>query len=347
MGPALEIFRKLRDSLDNEDVYCNIAHCLLEMHENAKAVETYEYTLKRFSNAQNRSRLLNLLGKAWYSRGVREKSYEFFQKALKNAEMALKCEEDNKSSERTIASFQYNVALLHFQIAETLRRATFKQRKVVYITDAISGLQSGLDILKELQKSKNFNIIPEEELEQRIQLGETTMKSALERIAKEQEEFELEQSNKLDEARKILEENEIERQEKQKKEEEIRQMKLEKQKEEYRKLQDEAQRLIQERESMITAEDEKDELSENEAENGEDGKKTKKKRKAKKPAGEKKRRRKDEPAEPPKKEEEDDEEDANVQSGRRNKKNALSNEFIDDSDEEEAVPSGEDENDLF
>lgn len=358
MGPALEIFRKLRDSLDSEDIYCNIAHCLLEMHENAKAVETYEYTLKRFGNPQNKSRLLNLLGKAWYSRGVREKSFEFFQRALNSAEMALECEELNKSTERTVASLQYNVALLHFQIAETLRRATFKQRKVVYITDAISGLQRGLEILKKLQKSKNFNIIPEEELEQRIQLGETTMKSSLERIAKEQEDYELEQTNKLDEARKILEENEIEKQEKQKREEEVRQVKLEKQKEEYRKLQDEAQRLIQERESIITAEDEKDELSENNADNDEDagGKKTKKKRKTKKaPTGEKKRRRKDDAGQPPAdapgsptKMEEDRDEDDKVQvSGRRNKKGALSNEFIDDSDDEEAAAPTADEEDLF
>lgn len=343
MGPALEIFRKLRDSLDNEDIYCNIAHCLLEMHENAKAIETYEYALKRFGTSENNAKLLNLLGKAWYSRGSREKSYEFFQKALDYAKSSLKCEEESHSSEQTIATLQYNVALLHFQIAETLRRATFKQRKLVDITNAISGLQHGLQILKKLQMSKSFNIIPEEELEQRIQLGETTMKSALERIVKEQEEFELEQDKKLEEARKILEENELERQEQQRKEEEARQLKLEKQKEEYRKLQDEAQRLIQERESIITAEDEKDELSDNEAEDP-SAKKGKKKRKAKKSAsGEKKRRRKNDQPQP-EDQNDDDGDDDHVQTGRRPKKNALSSEFIDDSDEEEAQPtSGEDE----
>ncbi|QLQ80673.1 hypothetical protein HG537_0E00260 [Torulaspora globosa] len=359
IGPALEILRKIRDSLDNEDIHCNIANCLLEMHENAKAIETYEYTLKRFGNPENKPRLLNLLSKAWFSRGVREKSFEFLKKALSNAEMAIELEEQNPSGKFT-AMLKYNAALLHFQIAETLRRAPPKQRKLVQITEAITGLQTGLKILKELQASKEFNIIPEEELEQRIQLGETTMKSSLERIIKEQKEFEEEQDRKLEEARKILEENEVEKQRKKEEEEQAHRLKLEKQKEEYRKLQDEAQRLIQEREAMLVAEDEKDQLSDELPEGADhaNGKKSTKKRKSKKRTeGEPKKRRKKQEAERST-ETPDliDEDDETVKSiGRKAKKAALSNEFIEDSDNSDeadaeprsAAATDDEEDDLF
>ena len=98
--------------------------------------------------------------------------------------------------------------MLHFQIAETLRRSNPKFRTVQQIKDSLEGLKEGLELFRELNDLKEFNMIPKEELEQRIQLGETTMKSALERSLNEQEEFEKEQSAKIDEARKILEENE-------------------------------------------------------------------------------------------------------------------------------------------
>ncbi|EJT42095.1 CTR9-like protein [Saccharomyces kudriavzevii IFO 1802] len=39
LGPALEILRKVRDSLDNEDVQLNLAHCYLEMRELEKPLK--------------------------------------------------------------------------------------------------------------------------------------------------------------------------------------------------------------------------------------------------------------------------------------------------------------------
>lgn len=368
MGPAIEILRKVRDSLDNEDVHVNIAHCLLEMHEFAKAIESYEFALKRFGDAQNKPKLLNLLGKAWYSRGVRERSLEFFQKALMNAEMALDMEKKNSLLDKKfLASLNYNVALLHFQIAETLRRSNPKERRLVDIQDAMSGLKVGLSILKELKDLKEFLIIPKDELEQRIQLGETTMQSALERSVKEQEQYETEKSEKLEEGRKLLEENELQEQERLKREGELSRIKLEKQKEEYKKLQEEAQKSIQERENILSLEDEKNDMSDNAYENSEDaeGKKNKKKRKStrKGTAGEKKRRKKNEAKEEvqseeaPSEKDEEDEDAAIHGGGRRGRKSTLSKEFIEDSDaddddddvvEEESGKDGqEDKEDLF
>lgn len=101
------------------------------------------------------------------------------------------------SKSKFIHSVKFNIALLHFQIAETLRRSNPKFRTVQQIKDSLEGLKEGLELFRELNDLKEFNMIPKEELEQRIQLGETTMKSALERSLNEQEEFEKEQSAKI------------------------------------------------------------------------------------------------------------------------------------------------------
>ncbi|GAV52868.1 hypothetical protein ZYGR_0AI01500 [Zygosaccharomyces rouxii] len=384
-GPALEILRKARDSLDNEDVHVNMAHCLLEMHEYAKAIELYEFSLKKYGNEENSPKLLNLLGRAWYSRATRERSLEFFQFALDNAQKALEAENARSSSvknDKFLASLKYNVALLHFQVAETLRRSNPKSRTLSTIQVAQAGLDTGLQILKELKELEGFIIIPKEELEQRIQLGETTMKSALERCVKEQEAYENEQVEKFEQAKKLMEENEQREQEKKRQEEEASRIKLEKQKEEYRRLQDEAQRIIQEREereAISEAQVEKSDLSDANGEGGEDkekkGKKKRKNsttRKSKQPTERKRRKKSQEPSQEPNeeqpapegenesappspkepkepKEEQDEDEDGDVvhKSG-RNKKQALSEEFIEDSDEEEAKQTGgSDNDDLF
>lgn len=356
MGSALEILRKVRDSLDNIDVHVNIAHCLLEMHDYSKAIESYEFALKKYGNKNNKAYIMNLLGKAWYSRGAKERSLEFFQKALKNVEMALEVARQNETSQTKFsASLMYNVALLHFQIAETLRRSNSRERKLQDIHDAMEGLNVGLTYLKSLSNIDEFVMIPKEELEQRIQLGETTMKSALERSVKEQELYDLEQTHKLEEARKILEENESQKREQQRKEQEVSRIKLEKQKEEYRKLQDEAQKLIQERESMAIIDDEHNQVSDGEYGSGEDNVNDKKKAKKRKPSsktssGGKKRRKKNEDKSSERvdalledtnedvganaNDDDDEDDELTVDGGRRRgRKSALSEEFIEDSDD--------------
>ncbi|SJM84954.1 probable RNA polymerase-associated protein CTR9 [Zygosaccharomyces bailii] len=360
-GPALEILRKGRDSLDNEDVHLNMAHCLLEMHEYAKAIELYEFSLKRFGNVENRPKLLNLLGRAWYARATRERVLEFFQFALANAQKALEAERERPSPEKSakfMASLKYNVALLHFQIAETLRRSNPKGRSLADIQSAQTGLETGLNILKELKEMGDFVIIPKEELEQRIQLGETTMKSTLERCVKEQEAFESEQAEKFEQARKLLEENEQREQERERQEKEASRIKLEKQKEEYRRLQDEAQKIIQEREEREAISEshvERSDLSDAEGEDGEGQDKKKKKRKPsnrKNKAGEKKRRKKNQDSQdgqaPPSPTEKEDDDGEVIRRGRGKKKQILSGEFVEDSDEEEAQQTGgSDDDGLF
>ncbi|CCD26148.2 Ctr9p NDAI_0G03710 [Naumovozyma dairenensis CBS 421] len=362
LGPALEILRKVRDSIDNEDVHINLANCLLEMREFNKAIENYDLILKKFPKISNKSHILNLLAKTWYSRGLKEKKIEFFFKALVNTEDAIKFENVKETkNERFLSILKFNVALLNFQIAETLRRSNVKERRIKDLQKSVKGLDDAINILKELNVSKDFNIIPKEELEQRIQLGETTMKNVLERCLMEQEQYERDQKNKLLEARKLLEEQELKVKEQLSKEEEEKRLKLEKQTEEYKRLQDEAQKLIQERESLLVEEDNVSDKAFSGDEDEASNKKPKRKRKraatattngesGKKPKQKRQKKSRGVISDDESEEEEEakltadeDEDDAIV--SRRGKKSTLSNEMVDESDEESDIEDDEEDKD--
>ena len=167
------------------------------------------------------------------------------------------------------------MALLQFQMAETLRRASPRDRSLEDLQDAVEGLKEGISVLKDLRQTKEFNIVPTDELDQRIQLGETTMGTALERCLKEQEEFEKERVEKLEHARKLMEEQELENKRKEAEEEAAKKLRIEKQNEEFRKLQDEAQRLIRERSDLVQSDSSENEGGEGEGSQSGDQKKRK------------------------------------------------------------------------
>ncbi|SCU98999.1 LANO_0F00430g1_1 [Lachancea nothofagi CBS 11611] len=357
-GPALEILRKVRDSLNNESVHINLGHCLLEMQEYAKAIENYEVAFRQFANEASKPLLLNLLGRAWYSRGVREKSLECFEKSLEYAQEALAAELQ-KENAAMLQSVKFNVALLHFQIAETLRRMSPKERTLAKLEGASSGLDTALNLFKELINQKS-TIMPIDELDQRLQLGETTMKSALERCVTEQKDYEAEAAAKLANARKTFEESETKEREHRKQLEEQDRIRIAKQTEEYNKLQEEARKLMEERNEMSAMEEEKDKnppLSGDEysQENGENKKKKRAKRTKKsdesKQAPKKKRRTKRAVVDDEDENDDDDNGGANdepdvgkesseaTKPGKKTKSPYLSKEFIDDSDEDDEVPA--------
>lgn len=352
-GPALEILRKVRDSLDNESVHINLGHCLLEMQEFAKAIENYEIALKKFTNEASRPLLLNLLGRAWYSRGVKERSLECFEKSLEYAQDALAAEME-RSNSKMVQSIKFNVALLHSQIAETLRRSTLKQRSLEKLESARAGLDTAVSLFKELIDEKT-TILSTEELEQRLQLGETTMKSALERCITEQAEYEAGVNEKLAKARKTQEESELKEQERQRQLEEEERLRRAKQAEEYSKLQEEARKLMEERAVEGIEQDREQNTPQSGDEEFQEDGSVKKKKRAKRTkkttddAGQaaptrKKRRTKKSVVE------DDEDEDADVDadtaaiavaSAAKSSTPYLSKEFIDDSDEDADLPADE------
>ncbi|SCU84390.1 LAME_0C09296g1_1 [Lachancea meyersii CBS 8951] len=283
-GPCLEILRKVRDSLNNESVHINLGHCLLEMQEHSKAIENYEIALKQFTNETSRPLLLNLLGRAWYSRGVKEKSLECYEKSLEYAQEALAAEQQKENS-TMLQSIMFNVALLHFQVAETLRRTLSNARTLDQLENATKGLKTASNLLKQLI-DQGTTIMPIDELDQRLQLSDTTMKTALERCITEQKDHEAEVAEKLANARKAFEEGEVKEREQRMRLEQQERERIAKQTEEYNKLQEEARKLMDERSEMDSLEHVKESnppLSGDEEfqENG-DGKKKKRAKRTKK-----------------------------------------------------------------
>ncbi|CEP61048.1 Ctr9p LALA0_S02e05578g [Lachancea lanzarotensis] len=351
-GPCLEILRKVRDSLNNESVHINMGHCLLEMQEHAKAIENYEVALKQFANEGSKPLLLNLLGRAWYSRGVKERSFECYEKSLEYAQNALAAEQEKENS-IMIQSVKFNVALLHFQIAETLRRAPANARTLSQLEYAANGLNTASILLKELI-DQGTNIMPIDELDQRLQLSNTTMKTALERCITQQKEYEAEATEKLENARRAFEEGEEKEREQRRIVEDQERKRIAKQTEEYNKLQEEARKLMEERTEMDIVENARDSnppLSGDEEfqQNGEEKKKKRAKRSKKgeneKAAPKKKRKTKRAVVEDDEDNENEDEEPAKSESakpGKKGKSPYLSKEFIDDSDEENGELIAED-----
>ncbi|KAL3240033.1 Ctr9p [Nakaseomyces bracarensis] len=359
LGPALEILRKVRDTLENEDVHVNIANCLLDMRDYIKAIETYEYVLKKFcdegSQSVNRSRVLNLLARAWYSRGMRERSVLYFQNALQKAEASLETEKKSTfKNERFLDVLKYNVALLHFQIAETLRRTAPMHRTADDLKAAVVGLVEAISLLKELEASEGFKTVSKEELEQRIQLGETTMKSALERSVAEQETFEVEQNKKIEDARELQAKAEADEEERRRQAAEDEKAAMEKKNEEFKKLQEEARKLMEERESFMVDEKDVNDLSDVDGDFGGDEEAAAGRKSSKKKATRKRKRASNDTKDGAKtsgkegdEDEEEDDEEIKISSGRKKKKSSLSEEFIVDSDEEEMSNGAvsDDEND--
>ena len=252
MGPALEILRKVRDSIKNEDVHINLANCLLEMNEYAKAIETYDLLVRTFSNLKHKAYVLNLLGRAWYFRGMREKNVEFLKKGFASAKEAITAAlDEDKTSEKFLAILKYNMVLFVFQICETLRRAAPRDRTKEDLEQAQKDLLSAIDFLRELSSNTAFTIVSAEELDQRVQLGETTMKAALERAVEEQTKHDETEATKLDDARRALDEQAKEQERIKEEAAAVDRERSAKQAAEYQRLQDEARKYLEERDAFV------------------------------------------------------------------------------------------------
>ncbi|KAI5834670.1 hypothetical protein K523DRAFT_412179 [Schizophyllum commune Tattone D] len=128
-GEALDLFGKIRESLDSGDVYINIGHSHFFREEFDKAIAQYESALKHLGHRH--VPLLLYLARAWYTRGTRMKRgmeprnlmkkewaerISHIKKALAYAEKALHVSPGDKA-------IQYNIAMITQKPAELLLNA--------------------------------------------------------------------------------------------------------------------------------------------------------------------------------------------------------------------------------
>lgn len=313
-GLALEFFRKVRDSLNDITVYLNLGHCLVEAKQFAKAIESYQLALTRFTNGRD-ARLLNYFGRAWFLRGVNEKNLDSLKMALKYAKDSY---ELSKNS-----SYQFNITFIQYHIADFIRKLPLSKRNSQDLIDCIKGVSDAIEILKDMAANEKHPPYPKEELLLRSEMGETIL-SQLEKVLEEQKEHDIDFENKLKEAKRF-------------KEEDIKRRNDEKIKEEEEERNEEEKLLAQRKELEEQQKEWNRERLEQEQVNDDDIVEPKKKRGRKK----KDEDGVDEEGEPkPKKTKKAK---GTATSKVQQKKSTLSNETIEDSDDEAQYSVGEEE----
>jgi len=249
---ALETFRKIRDAIDDVSVYINLGHCLIEVGQYSKAIESYEIALRRYGDETKDSRYLTLVGRAWFARATAEKSLESYLKSLEYSIKALKVAE-NIGMKKSITSLRYNIAFVQFNIAQFIQKQHISKRTVDDITKALEGLKEAIDTLNELANEK-YPPYPSDILKQRASMGTNTLINQLERAIKEQNEYEIKFEDRLKEAQQLREKErqKAELEEQRRKEEEAK--KEAQYREEYMRLQEQAKEWEKEREAFAEPE---------------------------------------------------------------------------------------------
>lgn len=208
---ALPIFGKVRETLNDISIHINMGDCLVELKEYSKAIECYEIAQQRFGK-ENDAQLMTLLGRAWYARGMRERSLVALKQALKYTEKASELSPEN-------AAFKFNVAFVKFQIASFVQKTAANLRTIEDIEAASKGLTEAIGLLKEVATAK-YPPFPPSDLEQRSIMGQNTILKQLERALVEQKEYESKTQDKLEQGRKIREAERIKHEEEQRKKKE-------------------------------------------------------------------------------------------------------------------------------
>ncbi|KAF5346312.1 hypothetical protein D9758_011483 [Tetrapyrgos nigripes] len=106
---ALDIFVKVRESVNDGSVYVNMGHCYYARDEFDRAIEMYESASKNFYDWKNVPTLLCLC-RSWYAKAMKDQSYIAIRTALR---YALHLQPNDKA-------VLYNIAMIQQKSAEML-----------------------------------------------------------------------------------------------------------------------------------------------------------------------------------------------------------------------------------
>ncbi|VVT55082.1 uncharacterized protein SAPINGB_P004418 [Magnusiomyces paraingens] len=188
---ALQIFSKIRETLNDASIYINMGDCLVDLRQFSKAIECYEIALNRY---RRDPQILILLGRAWYARGMTERSMEALKTSLSYSEKAFDEYPENMG-------LKFNVAFLRFQMADFIQKLAERDRTTKDIEKAIKGLELAIISMKEIAKSRHPPY-PPEDLKKSISIAEETTIRRLKRALELQKEYEIKYHDRIDQARK-------------------------------------------------------------------------------------------------------------------------------------------------
>jgi RNA polymerase-associated protein CTR9 len=191
---ALDIFLKVRESINDGGVYFNIGHCYYARDEFDRAIESYETASTRFYKGQNTSVLLCLC-RSWYSKAMKDQSYPAMKYALKYAQAALHMHPNDKA-------ILYNIAMIQQKSAELLFSIKVTKRSLKDLQKAIDSAAHAQKIFASLAADKSQAVPYDRDIaDNRRKYGDGMLRKAEEHLAN-QRQYEAETQARLEAARK-------------------------------------------------------------------------------------------------------------------------------------------------
>ncbi|KAH9929574.1 RNA polymerase II-associated protein [Epithele typhae] len=126
---ALDIFAKVRESINDGSVHANMGHCYFARGEYDRAIESYETASKRFFKGQDVSVLLCLC-RTWNAKGAKDQSFSAMSTALQYAQKALHLQPHDKAILYNIAMIQQKAAEIMIAIPSAKRSLKDLQRAI-------------------------------------------------------------------------------------------------------------------------------------------------------------------------------------------------------------------------
>ncbi|KAF8637305.1 hypothetical protein AX16_010835 [Volvariella volvacea WC 439] len=126
---ALDVFSKVRESLNDGSVYVNMGHCYYFCDEYDRAIESYETASTRFYSGHNVTVLMYLC-RSWYTKATKDQSYTAMNTALRYAQQALHLHPNDKAVVYNIAMIEQKTMELMFGIKPIKRTLKDLQRAI-------------------------------------------------------------------------------------------------------------------------------------------------------------------------------------------------------------------------
>ncbi|KAG6899837.1 hypothetical protein C0993_006355 [Termitomyces sp. T159_Od127] len=235
---ALDVFAKVRESIDDGSVYLNMGHCYYARDEFDRAIESYETALTRYNDGHNVSILLCLC-RSWYAKAAKDQLFSAMKQALRYAEMAYHIQPNDKA-------IVYNIAMIQQKSAEMLFAISPAKRTLKDLQKVIDQAAQAQKLFASLASDKSSMVPYNREIaDQRRKYGDSMLRKGDEHLAA-QRQFEFEAQEKINAARR-------KRQEEKKKQEEVERLRMEGLRKEAEKLAEE-RRLAREKAMQWTQE---------------------------------------------------------------------------------------------
>ncbi|PBK75995.1 TPR-like protein [Armillaria solidipes] len=190
---ALDVFGKVRESLNDGSVYFNMGHCYYSRDEYDRAIESYETASTRFYHGQNVSVLLCLC-RSWYAKATKDQSYKAMTTALHYAQKALHIQPNDKA-------ILYNIAMIQQKSAEMLFTIDPSKRTLKDLRHVINQAAHAQKIFGSLASDKSENVPYSRDIaDQRRKYGDSMLRKGDEHLAN-QKQYEDRAQAKLFDAR--------------------------------------------------------------------------------------------------------------------------------------------------